>query len=325
MQTLTVCIIAKNEENTIKDCLESIKSVANEIILVDTGSTDNTVKIAQQYTKKIHFFDWCDDFSAARNYSLSFATQDWILVLDCDERLSDPERFKKLMNYENVDAWLLVQETQNENHKSLCHTTRLFRNHLNIQYQNQIHEVVDVSILKNKYRLGKSSLTLTHLPKPKDLSDKYKWYLKILETDFENPLRYYYIGVCNIAIGNYGDGTVYIQEALQQDFGNGMKACMHLLISDYFLTKEDYSKAIFHCEESIRICPEQYRGYVALAGLYLSIYETDKALQNIDYVIQKHKEKPYTNMSNDNLFNLDYLLEARNWILEVSNYQNIDS
>lgn len=320
MQTLTVCIIAKNEENTIKDCLESIKSVTNEIIVVDTGSTDNTKEIASQYTDKIYDFVWCDDFSAARNETLKHATSDWILVIDCDERLSDPERLKKLLEYKNVDAWLLVQETPCENNKTLCHTTRLFRNHKNIYWQNKIHEVVDVSILQNNYNIGKSSLTLKHLEKPKDLSSKYQWYLDILATDYENPLRYYYIGVCNIALGNYGDGAAYLQEALTEELGKGMKALLHLLIADYFLIKEDFYKAIIHCSKSIELCPKQYRGYVALAGLYISINEFNKALETVDKVINRLKEKPYTDLSNDNLYDINHLEETRSWI-----YQNIET
>lgn len=320
MQTLTACIIARNEENTIQDCLESIKDVANEIIVVDTGSTDKTKEIASKYTDKIYDFIWCNDFSAARNEALKYATSDWVLSIDCDERLSDTKRLLKLLEYENVDAWLLSQETQNEGNKSICHTTRLYRNHKGIKWHNKIHEVVDISIINCGYRFGKSTLALKHLEKPKDLTEKYNWILEIIKTDYENPLRYYYTGVCNLALGNYGDGAAYLQETLTQQLSKGMKASIHLLIADYFLMQEDFHKAISHCVQSIEICPKQYRGYVALAGLYTSISENNKALETIDKVIKRLNEKPYSELSSDNLYDIKYIQETRNWI-----HQNIET
>ncbi len=78
-------MIVKNEARCLARCLASIRSIVDEIILVDTGSTDNTVDIARTFDAKISRFEWVNDFSAARNYSLSRATGDWILVLDADE------------------------------------------------------------------------------------------------------------------------------------------------------------------------------------------------------------------------------------------------
>ena len=87
MLPLSVCIIAKNEEKYIEKCLSALAPYGFEIILTDTGSTDRTVAIAGKYTDKIYHFDWCDDFSAARNYAISRASNDLVLSLDCDEYL----------------------------------------------------------------------------------------------------------------------------------------------------------------------------------------------------------------------------------------------
>ena len=85
---LTIGMIVKNEEKYLERCLNGIKpildSVESELIITDTGSTDRTVEIAKNFTDKVLSFEWCDDFSAARNYSLSKATGDWILVVDDD-------------------------------------------------------------------------------------------------------------------------------------------------------------------------------------------------------------------------------------------------
>lgn len=82
---VTVCIIAKNEEKFIEDCLRHLQPYGMEIIVVDTGSTDRTKEIAEKYADKVIDFEWIKDFSAARNYCASFASNNWILALDCDE------------------------------------------------------------------------------------------------------------------------------------------------------------------------------------------------------------------------------------------------
>ena len=84
---ISLCMIVRNEESYLPECLESVADVVNEIIIVDTGSTDNTKKIAESFGATVFDFTWVDDFSKARNYSLSKASNDWILYLDADERL----------------------------------------------------------------------------------------------------------------------------------------------------------------------------------------------------------------------------------------------
>lgn len=85
--TLSVCMIVKNEERFLAQCLESVKDVADEIVIVDTGSTDSTVDIARRYTDQVYFHAWNNSFSEARNHSLRYATGDWVLQIDADEQL----------------------------------------------------------------------------------------------------------------------------------------------------------------------------------------------------------------------------------------------
>lgn len=89
MPTVSLCMIVKNEERTLGRVLACASSFCDEIIVVDTGSTDRTVEIARQYGAKVGHFTWCDDFAAARNYSFSLATGDWILWLDADDVLPE--------------------------------------------------------------------------------------------------------------------------------------------------------------------------------------------------------------------------------------------
>ncbi len=89
MLPISVCMIAKNEDNHIEECLKRLRPCKFEVIVVDTGSVDRTVEIAQRYADKVFHFAWCNDFSAARNFSIQQASNDWVLVIDCDEYLEN--------------------------------------------------------------------------------------------------------------------------------------------------------------------------------------------------------------------------------------------
>ena len=96
MPTISLCMIVKNEEIHIARCLESVADLVDEIIIVDTGSTDRTVDIVSKYTSKIYSYPWKDDFSAARNESFSKATMDYCMWMDADDVLEDSEKDKFL-------------------------------------------------------------------------------------------------------------------------------------------------------------------------------------------------------------------------------------
>lgn len=107
MIPITVCMIAKNEDNHIEECLKRLRPCKFEIVVVDTGSVDRTIEIARKYTDKVFHFDWCDDFSAARNFSIEQASNDWVLIIDCDEylenvNLADVEN--AISQEENIDS-----------------------------------------------------------------------------------------------------------------------------------------------------------------------------------------------------------------------------
>lgn len=89
---VSACLIVRDEAKTLEQCLASVKAVADEIVVVDTGSTDDSKTIAQRYGAKVREFVWCDDFSAARNASLEAATGDWALWIDADEELTAASR-----------------------------------------------------------------------------------------------------------------------------------------------------------------------------------------------------------------------------------------
>ena len=108
--TLSLCMIARDEAPFLKQCLQSAASHVDEIVVVDTGSSDDTVAVAEAAGAIVTPFEWVDDFAAARNVSLQTATRDWVLVLDCDEVVADRDwgRLRGAMRRNRVGGYRLT-------------------------------------------------------------------------------------------------------------------------------------------------------------------------------------------------------------------------
>ncbi len=141
---LSVCLIAKNEEKFIGSCLASVRDVATQIVLVDTGSTDRTVVIAKEFKAEVHSFAWTDDFSAARNEALKHATGDWVLFIDADEELI-PEHKSTLareIQIASVMAYRLQIIDVGKENEGCSYVPRLFRNAPGLFFVGRVHEQV---------------------------------------------------------------------------------------------------------------------------------------------------------------------------------------
>ncbi|MBU9713334.1 glycosyltransferase [Evansella tamaricis] len=152
---ISLCLITKNEEDVLADCLQSVESIVREIIIVDTGSTDATISIGEKFNSTILHFPWNENFSDARNKGLQKASCEWILVLDADERLVIPEGMdiQKLLYdkrmygyYVNLYNYITLVPVEEYVVDSAC---RLFRNHPKIRFQGSIHEEVSRCIKEN--------------------------------------------------------------------------------------------------------------------------------------------------------------------------------
>ena len=163
---LSVCLIVKNEEQFLDPCLASIKGLADQLVVVDTGSTDRTVEIARAHGAEVHAFPWNDDFSAARNAALEHATGDWILMLDADEELPPDQHdaLRHALKPGRVIAWRLPLEDVGREQDGCSYVPRLFRNAPGLFYVGRVHEQVFTSIEVRRAewgletRLGQSRL-----------------------------------------------------------------------------------------------------------------------------------------------------------------------
>ncbi|RCK72782.1 MAG: Glycosyl transferase, group 2 family protein [Anaerolineae bacterium] len=166
---LSLCMIVKNEEANLPHCLDSVKDVVDEIIIVDTGSTDRTKEIALSYGAKLYDFEWIDDFSAARNFSLEKATGEWILVLDADEKLEKrtAKKLRELAKVSDVDAYVMIQQNFRSSQIQPVldfQTIRFFRNCSYYRFRGRYHEGVHHSIQEHngKIALDRQELVILH-------------------------------------------------------------------------------------------------------------------------------------------------------------------
>ena len=195
----SLCMIVKNEENTLRDCLDSVKSVFDEIIIVDTGSIDSTKKICEEYTDKIYDFMWCDDFAAARNFSFSKATGDFIMWLDADDVVCTQDSQALLELKQNItlqtDVVMMKYVTsfdESGNPYYFYYRERLIKRLSGLMWTGFVHEVIPPS-----GNIIYEDISIYHMPKNtarKDPARNLKIYEKKLSQGCKFTARetYYY-------------------------------------------------------------------------------------------------------------------------------------
>jgi glycosyltransferase involved in cell wall biosynthesis len=197
--TLSLCMIVKNEERDLPRCLDSVRGLTREFIVVDTGSTDGTARVAACCGAQVIPFDFSVvDFAAARNRAIERARGRWILMLDADEtldRASAPRLEALAAGNEDVGYYL-----ERHNHDSgaigsaeppvVDYVVRLFPNRPGYRFRGRVHETIDDSILAGGGRLDKSGVRIDHdfSAAGRNRAEKNRWYIAILKEEIAaNP------------------------------------------------------------------------------------------------------------------------------------------
>ncbi|MFS0821624.1 glycosyltransferase [Bacillus sp. 1P02SD] len=302
---ITACLITKNEENNIKSCLDSVKRIVDEIIVVDTGSCDQTIEIAKAYGAKLHQYEWKQDFAAARNFALSKAAGNWIIFLDADEyfdqscrdnilnmiKLADTQKFDAIASFMNN-----VEKNSNNKTINSFVSVRIFRKDPNIMYRGSIHEAIyhterelkvldavevlkiihtgySVSEVKNKNK-GQRNLELLlaeleHRPKDSDLCF-YVSEAFALNGNYEESLNYAYK---TIQYNNAKNRGVY-----QKNYSNMIDMMIALRYSKEIIKKT--------CLEAILKYPNYPDFYVFLGDIYRNDNQYYDAIETYNLAIE---------------------------------------
>ncbi|MEW6172571.1 MAG: glycosyltransferase, partial [Bacillota bacterium] len=240
--TISLCMIVKDEEKNLRRCLKSVQNCVDEMIVVDTGSSDGTPDIALSFGALIVRSPWRMDFSDARNESLKHATKEWVLFLDADEELpaETAGNLKKLASVEDVEAWTFsivspispAMDSPKTRHLNL----RMFRNRKPYRFEGRIHEQIKPSILKEKPTavIMYSNLEIMHYGYVFGLNTRGKTLrnITILEKELADnptdPFRNYNIGVSYFSLGDIERSRKHYQIALEHvSLDSGFAAALY--------------------------------------------------------------------------------------------------
>jgi glycosyltransferase involved in cell wall biosynthesis len=282
-------MIVRNEEKNLKRCLNSVRNVVDEMIIVDTGSTDKTRSIAGNYGARVIDYKWKNDFADARNAGLGEANSRWILHLDADERLkiSEPLILRTRLMKEEADGLTLpVRNYQPD--QDLVHflddpQIRIFRGDKGYRYQQAVHEQIGTSIFQNQGKVHTTDFIIEHFGYMDDPRIKAERNLPILESLLETHPRDPYIrfkmGETLKALDRFDAAREQFLEVLRLNYGSlpaEIVDTMLLRLGQIELAADNYQEALKYCLEGLRINPNNLLSMYVLSIALIYLGETDR-------------------------------------------------
>lgn len=237
---ISICLIVKDEEENLKKCLSSISKLGYEIVVVDTGSRDNSKKIALEFTDKVFDYKWNNNFSDARNFSIGKATNDYVLIIDADEEIIefDKKEIEKIICEDKVGRILRINKYSRNNEEFIYkeRVNRLF-NKKNFEYEGRIHEQV---INKNyeSYNTVNIPLVATHSGYENneiDKKNKVERNILLLKEELkingDDPYILYQLGKSYYMDQRYDEANIYFNRALEFDLDTRLEYVIDMVES----------------------------------------------------------------------------------------------
>ncbi|MEK6946557.1 MAG: tetratricopeptide repeat protein [Nanoarchaeota archaeon] len=318
-QTISLCMITKNEEKYLEQCLNSVKEIVDEIIIVDTGSSDKTKEIAKKFKAKIFDFKWGDDFSEARNESLKHATKDWILVLDADEIIDkdDLNKIKEIVQDKENDAFQFLQKNYtndtsvagfvNESHKKDnkayagwygSFIVRLFKNNKNYKFEGTVHELTEHSVESKNGKIALANVSLHHYgnSNPEVVKKKRQFYLELCKRKVQknkDAQSNCELGILYKENKDFGNAVKSFQKAVELDSKHRLALFELGVINEQ---QKNYDDAIKYYTESLRVKNDS-EAYQNLGVCYMKKEDYKKAYSNFTKAMMLNPNK-YTIYNN---------------------------
>ena len=281
---ISACMMVKNEEEMLPRCLNSIKHLVDEIIVVDTGSTDNTVEIARSFGAKIYHHLWENDFSKHRNQSIGYATGDWFLIIDADEELDAYELKKKdLKNSlskapKGLHCFLIkvLDKDKEENIASASESARIFKNNVGVEYRGIVHNTARYSgsVAPLDLRLFHYGYALSE----EQMQDKYKRTSGLLLTRVEkDPLdhaAYFYLFQVYMemkesqrAVGYANQCLEILSQGGESEVNPSFYYSLYHGVANAYIKTQLYEKAETMARRGLDIIPDEVDLFYDLAAI----------------------------------------------------------
>jgi predicted O-linked N-acetylglucosamine transferase (SPINDLY family) len=267
---VSLCVIVKNEEDNLPACLGSVAGLFDEIVVVDTGSTDNTKEIALGCGARVFDFPWVDSFSAARNECLGHATGEYIFWLDADDRLDDDnhEKLRALLaglRHENVAYSLkcrCVAATANDHETEVDHI-RLFRNHPSIRWRYRVHEQILPAVRAAGGQVRWADVVIRHTGYQDRALRQRKLHrdLRLLELERaeqpDDPFTLFNLGSVHHELGHHAESLPLLRRSLERSHPRDsiVRKLYSLLASCHGQLRQP-EQALAVCAEGRRVCPD---------------------------------------------------------------------
>jgi len=292
MIPVSVCIIAKNEEKNIEKCLRAIYKHPFEIVVVDTGSTDRTKEIAARYADKVLDFEWVDDFSAARNFSISQASHDWILVIDCDEfieKLNFQEMQKLMKQFPHAIGQLTRDNICYDQNHNTIHMTdlveRLFNRRI-YHYTGTIHEQVVRKDNEKAYGF-EFPLYISHTGyhgTPEEIQAKADRNIRLLKQELDaspdDPYLYYQLGESYRLNNDYENAYEYFDKGFFLDVDETLEYVQRMVVSyGYVMLQTGRLKKAQTLENLYDYFCDNADYLFMLGNIYLKVRRNEDALR----------------------------------------------
>ncbi len=270
-------MITRDESHNLPDCLASVKDIVDQIVVVDTGSTDNTIDIARSFKAEVFHFDWIDDFSKARNYSIQQARGDWILWLDADERLL-PASINVVRGLLKREAKPVIYKTHIRNRMSSGNyeywstAHRLFNNRRGIKFSGSIHEQVSPSVAALKGEERDSEIQIDHLGyglSESEMTAKFsrneKLLVKLVTAEPDNAYAHYTLAQNYGLQNDPGKALGCYQKALDlNQLNQSMTAAMFNSMGDIFRQMGAMDQVRESAQKSLELIPGQVAAHFLL-------------------------------------------------------------
>ena len=297
--SISLCMIVKNEAENLAACLESVGDLADEIIIVDTGSTDNTVEIARSWATQIKHFIWIDDFAAARNESIKEAQGNWIFWMDADDRLSPDNvaRLKQAAASGRADAYYCYVVSQFQNNQvaqDRIEHLRLFRNRRGVQFEFPLHEDAAPTAHRLGLTIARTNIVVNHTgytADPQTLQAKARRNLQIIQAAHrqapDNLYWRFHLGVTLHALGDLAGSIEHLAAVIANP--------PPFLDRDVYLYQayEGLMLAYLHTGQTAQVRQilaqaEQEFGYrqhfwVRAGTIYLDLDEPEQAIEALEH------------------------------------------
>lgn len=301
---LSVCMIVKNESSNLPVAIESIRAVADEIVVVDTGSTDDTREVATKLGARVVEYPWDGSFSSARNRAIDEARLEWILFLDADETL-DPDSCQEISKAIQQDAdayWVSIESPVRAKAGKVFVNAfpRLFRKLEGVRFEGRVHEQILPSLQRLGAKIRGSKIRIRHsgydLSKDQ-LEAKLRRNLDLLHAEIEanpsNVTALFHMGETQSLLGNYQEAVRYYRLALSgEDLPAEAKAVCHQNLASALIKLQQYGEALNQVRMAEGLNPDLLTTRLVKASALFGLKRYDDAEQEIfDYVRDAQKRK----------------------------------